>query len=56
MSTDSHLRVLQEKHSSLEARIRDEDSRPAPDSATLHILKVRKLRLKEDIEHLRAAA
>jgi len=43
----SHVQALQSKHAGLEARLRDEMNRPAPDNATIQQLKKRKLRIKE---------
>lgn len=45
----SHVSALQSKHAGLEARIRDEMNRPAPDTATIQKLKKEKLRLKEEL-------
>ena len=45
----SHLHSLQTKHAGLEAQLRDEMSRPVPDTATIQHLKKHKLRLKEEI-------
>ena len=45
----SHVNALQSKHAGLEAKIRDELARPAPDSAMIQQLKKLKLRLKEEI-------
>ena len=45
----SHVSALQSKHAGLEARIRDEMNRPAPDTATIQQLKKEKLRLKEEL-------
>ncbi len=45
----SHVNALQSKHAGLEAKLRDEMSRPAPDTATIQYLKKQKLRLKEEI-------
>lgn len=45
----SHVAALQAKHEGLEARLREELNRPAPDDATLQTLKKQKLRLKEEI-------
>lgn len=47
----SHVSALQSKHAGIEARIRDEMSRPAPDTATIQELKRQKLRIKEEISH-----
>ncbi|MEE4205874.1 MAG: YdcH family protein [Erythrobacter sp.] len=46
----SHVQALQSKHAGLEARLRDEMARPAPDAARVQSLKKQKLRLKEEIE------
>ncbi len=54
MSLQTHLESLRERHAALEMRIADEDQRPRPDSDTLTRLKVEKLRVKEEIERLRA--
>ena len=40
---------------SLEARLREEDRRPRPDEAALLRLKREKLRLKDELERLRAS-
>jgi hypothetical protein len=45
----SHVQALQTKHAGLEAQLRDELNRPAPDPTTIQLLKKRKLRLKEEI-------
>ncbi|MCK0099869.1 DUF465 domain-containing protein [Qipengyuania sp. S6317L1] len=45
----SHLSALQTKHAGLEARLRDEMARPAPDAAAVQALKRQKLKLKEEI-------
>jgi hypothetical protein len=54
MTLQSRLDSLKERHAALELRIADEDQRPMPDSETLKRLKVEKLRVKEEIERLRA--
>ena len=46
----THVAALQAKHEGLEARLRDELSRPAPDDAILQTLKKQKLKLKEALE------
>jgi hypothetical protein len=48
----SHVSALQLKHTGLERRIQEEMSRPMPDLATLQVLKKRKLRVKEELEHI----
>ena len=54
MSLNTRLDALKERHASLETRIFDEDHRPSPDSQALTKLKLEKLRLKEEMERLRA--
>jgi len=54
MSLQSRIESLKERHATLEARIVDEDHRPRPDDAALSRLKLEKLRLKEEMERLRA--
>ena len=48
----SHVSALQLKHTGLERKIEEELSRPLPDLATLQLLKKRKLRIKEELEHI----
>lgn len=45
----SHVSALNAKHAGLEARIRDENTRPAPDSILIATLKKQKLLLKQEI-------
>ena len=45
----SHVDALSTKHADIEARLREEQARPAPDVAMIQKLKKRKLRLKEEI-------
>ena len=52
MNLQARLESLRDRHASLETRILDEDHRPRPDLATLSELKVRKLRLKEEMQRL----
>jgi hypothetical protein len=49
---NTHIAALQAKHEGLEARLRDELSRPAPDDAILQTLKKQKLRIKETLAHI----
>lgn len=44
-----HTHALQSKHAGLEARLREEMSRPVPDTATVQALKKQKLRIKEEL-------
>jgi len=48
----SHVAALQAKHTGLEQRLRDEMSRPSPDSTMIASLKKQKLRIKEEIAHI----
>ena len=48
----SHVSALQFKHAGLERQIAEEQSRPMPDLAMIQTLKKRKLRIKEELEHL----
>ena len=54
MSLQTRIESLKERHAELELRIADEDQRPRPDSDVLMRLKLEKLRVKEEIERLRA--
>ncbi len=48
----SHVSTLQLKHAGLERRIEEEMNRPMPDTAAIQALKKRKLRIKEQLEHI----
>ena len=48
----SHFSALQLKHAGLERRIAEEQSRPMPDNSVIQTLKKRKLRIKEELEHI----
>ena len=48
----SHFSALQLKHAGLERQIVQEQSRPMPDHAAIQALKKRKLRIKEELEHI----
>ena len=43
------MNALQTKHAGLDAQLRDELARPAPDAAMIQAIKKQKLRLKEEI-------
>ena len=45
----SYITALQTKHAGLEKQIHDELARPSPDLSTLKSLKLRKLRIKDEI-------
>jgi hypothetical protein len=52
MLSSSHASALETKHASLEARLHDEMSRPAPDAGTIQALKKAKLRIKEELSDI----
>ncbi len=54
MAIESRIRELGTRHETLDRKIQDETSRPSSDGTTLRELKRQKLRLKEEIEGLRA--
>jgi hypothetical protein len=56
MAIDARIRELGARHQSLERAIQDELSRPAADEIRLKDLKRQKLRLKEELESLKAQA
>jgi len=45
----THISALNAKHAGLDARIRSETARPAPDSLLIATLKKQKLLLKQEI-------
>lgn len=49
MMDSSHISALNAKHAGLDARIRSETARPAPDSLLIAALKKQKLMLKQEI-------
>ena len=54
MTLQSRIESLKSRHAELESRIFDEDQRPRPDADVMLRLKLEKLRLKEEMERLRA--
>lgn len=56
MAVDARIRELGSRHQNLERAIQDELSRPAADDLRIKELKRQKLRLKEEMEGLRAQA
>jgi hypothetical protein len=54
MAIEARIRELGARHGELERAIQDEMSRPAADTLRLVELKRRKLRLKEQMETLKA--
>ncbi len=54
MAIEARIRELGSRHQSLEKAIEDEHRRPSGDSLRVHELKRQKLKLKEEIEGLKA--
>lgn len=54
MAVDARIRELGSRHQTLERMIQDEVSRPFSDDVKLKDLKRKKLKLKEEMEALRA--
>jgi hypothetical protein len=54
MGLESHIQELSDKHHKLDEQIHEEMLRPHPDDLMISELKKRKLRLKEEMERLRA--
>ena len=54
MAVEARIRELGSRHHSLDQAIQDELSRPVSDDARLKELKRKKLKLKEEMEALRA--
>ena len=54
MAIEARIRELGSRHQNLDKAIHDEMTRPAVDAGKLQDLKRRKLRLKEEMETLRA--
>lgn len=54
MAIESRIRELGSRHENLDRKIQEETNRPGSDATTLMELKRQKLRLKEEIEGLRA--
>jgi hypothetical protein len=55
MRLDARIASLNNRHAALEQQIFEEDHRPRPDAESLAKLKREKLRLKEEMERLRAS-
>jgi hypothetical protein len=56
MAIEARIRELGVRHQLLERAIQDELARPAADADRLKVLKRQKLRLKEEMESLKAKA
>jgi hypothetical protein len=54
MALQAHIRELTDKHSRLDAKIQQELKSPAANDAQITTLKRQKLRLKEELEMLKA--
>lgn len=54
MAVEARIRELGSRHQTLEQAIQDEQRRPAADELRLKELKRQKLKLKEEMESLRA--
>ncbi|MGJ8571080.1 MAG: YdcH family protein [Hoeflea sp.] len=54
MSIDAHLATLEKKHGELEAQLRTVQSQPSVHDDMIVDIKRRKLRLKDEINRLRA--
>ncbi len=53
MAIEARIRELGARHQTLERAIQEETGRPAADPTRIGELKRQKLRLKEEIDHLR---
>ncbi len=56
MATEARIRELDARHKSLERLIEEEASHPASDDLRVGELKRKKLKLKDELEALRASA
>lgn len=52
MLSSSHTDALHSKHAGLEARLREEMNRPAPNVEAIKRIKVQKLRIKEELNQI----
>ena len=55
MALDAHVAELTDKHSALEKQIENEMARPSSDDLEITKLKREKLRIKDELERLKAA-
>ncbi|MEM1106489.1 MAG: DUF465 domain-containing protein [Pseudomonadota bacterium] len=53
MSLQGRIDELSQRHRQLDETIQAEQKRPAADTATIKHLKLQKLRIKEELQHLR---
>jgi hypothetical protein len=56
MAVEARIRELGSRHQNLERMIEEEANRPAADATKLKAMKLKKLKLKEEIEALGAQA
>jgi hypothetical protein len=54
MALDAHVTELSDKHRALEKKIENEMARPSADSLMIAQLKREKLRIKDELERLKA--
>lgn len=52
ISLEDRIQSLQEKHSELDAALKEEEARPMPDSITIGTLKRQKLAIKDELAQL----
>ena len=55
MALDAHVAELSDKHRALEKRIENEMARPSVNSLEIAALKREKLRIKDELERLKAS-
>ncbi len=54
MALDAHVTELSEKHSALEKQLENEMARPSADDIEISKLKREKLRIKDELQRLKA--
>lgn len=55
MALDAHVAELSDKHRALEKKIESEMARPSADDLEIAALKKEKLRIKDELERLKAS-
>lgn len=55
LSHEDRIQTLRQKHSELDAALREEEARPMPDSMTIGTLKRQKLAIKDELAQLTEA-
>lgn len=53
MALNEHLKSLNLKKGKLDLKILTEEKRPLPDSDLLHVLKLRRLKIQDEIEQIK---